>query len=137
MSSADSRPVPPRSVLYARASPAGASLVMNASVLLALEVSYAPGVVGKPVPAVPVTYALPAASTAIPLLTSPPAPPRNVLKSRAVPVGFNRVTNTSLLPLWLVSKAPAVVGKAAPADPVTYARPFASIAMSGSRLQQA
>ena len=97
--------------------------------------SKAPAVVGKLVDWVcPLTYALPAVSTAIPVLRSSELPPRYVPYSRPLPVAFSFATKTSLEPFAIVSKAPAVVGKLADKeDPVTWARPAASTAIAVPR----
>src|SRR5688572_9554002 len=50
---------------------------------------------------------------------------------RLEPVGERRVTKASPMPLWLVSKAPGVVGKSAErVHPTTVAAPCASRAMA-------
>lgn len=81
---------------------------------------------GKVDTANPVTYALPAASTA---MARAAASSRKVEYTNWSPVGLSLVTK---LPpaLSVVSKAPGVTGKSvAPVDPVTYALPVASTAM--------
>src|ERR1700687_5449658 len=80
----------------------------------------------------PVTYALPDASTAILLPTSWPFPPRKVEYTRALPVGFNFVTKASGISLELFGlREPGVVGKIPDvALPVMYALPEASTAIA-------
>src|SRR4051812_40230412 len=78
----------------------------------------------------PVTYARPAPSIAIALPTSKPPPPNRVEYSTPVAFWLNLVTKASPLPLGVVSRAPAVVGKLLElASPVTYALPVESTAI--------
>src|SRR6266511_2255751 len=80
-------------------------------------------------PVLPVTYAEPRESTAIAKPWSLLLPPRYVEYTRAVPVAFSLLTNTSWSPLALVS-APTGVGKFVElVEPVTYALPAASTAI--------
>src|SRR5262245_28332597 len=76
----------------------------------------APEVVGKFLERVnPVTYARPAASSAIAVPQSSPLPPRNVEYRRLAPDGSSLTTKASplpaMVPLKVWSNAPGVVGK--------------------------
>src|SRR5687767_11893846 len=117
MAFASSPSLPPMSVEYSSAVPVLLIFATKASEQLCPAdpdarqvppllnvVRYAPGVVGKSLEKVaPAIYALPLASTAIPLPTSsgwssgPPvtAPERNVEYTRADPAGLSFVTITS------------------------------------------
>src|SRR3954470_22288525 len=115
---------PPRYVEYERAEPAAFSLNTKPSVTsvaqrgqfggMLIVRSNAPPVVGKFEDfVVPVTYALPAASTASRRASSRLLPPTNVEYTSPEPAALSLVTKTSLkfevAPVR--SKAPVVVGK--------------------------
>src|SRR4029079_18247317 len=101
---------------------------MIASVVPPLKVvSGAPAVTGRSSDAVlPVSQALPDASSTISPNESKSDPPTSVEYTNADPAGLNLVTKESPL-LNVVSYAPAVVGKLADGvPPLTYALPAAS-----------
>src|SRR3954465_14044235 len=90
-------------------------------------VSNAPVVAGKSRERVwPVRYTWPVPSRAMSSPTSVGAPPRKVEYSSAEPAAFNSETKASTPPLFVRSKASAVVGKPAEAVPASQAFPEAS-----------
>ena len=85
--------VPPRYVEKRSAVPVGFSLAINPS-LAPPAVGWSADCIGKFDDIVPPpTYALPDASTAMPLAMSLPLPPRNVAYSAAVPAALSFSTN--------------------------------------------